>query len=92
MTHRPENVKEFMSLLKKALSCPANTSAAQRWECHRDTIYSAASLTFGKNKQKADWFEAHLDEAQPFIDEKKRALAFYKSSPCERTLHTLRAA
>ena len=48
----------------------------------RDTIYNAASLTFGKKQAKtADWFEAHLDEIQPLIDEKRRALASYKSSP-----------
>ena len=38
-----------------------------------------------------DWFEAHLDEVQLFIDE-RRALASYKSSPSERTLQMLRAA
>ena len=39
-----------------------------------------------------DWFEAHLDEIQPFIDDKRRALASYKSSPSERTFEMLRAA
>ena len=73
--------------------CPANTSAAQRWEYLRDTIYNAASLTFGKKQAKtADWFEAHLDEIQPLIDEKRHALVSYKSSPSERTLQMLRAA
>ena len=38
-----------------------------------------------------DWFEAHLDEIQLFIDEKRRALASYKSSPSERILQMLRA-
>ena len=71
--------------------CPANTSAAQRSKYLRDTIYNAASLTFGNKQAKtADWFEAHL--IQPFIDEKRRALASYKSSPSERTLQMLRAA
>ena len=45
-----------------------------------------------KTGKTADWFEAHLDEIQPFIDEKRRALASYKSSPSERTLQMLRAA
>ena len=59
----------------------------------RDTIYNAASLTFGKKQAKtADWFEAHLDKIQPFIDEKRRTLASYKSSPSERTLQMLKAA
>ena len=93
MTRKPEKVKEFIKILEEVLSCPANTSAAQRWEYLRDTIYNAASLTFGKKQAKiVDWFEAHLDEIQPFIDEKRRALASYKSSPSERTLQMLRAA
>ena len=73
--------------------CPANTSAAHRWENLRVTIYNVASLTFGKKQIKtADWFEAHLDEIQLFIDEKRCALASYKSSPSERTLQMFRAA
>ena len=62
MTRKPEKV-EFIRVLEKALPCPANTSATQRWEYLRDTIYNAASLTFGKKQAKtADWFEAHLDD------------------------------
>ena len=92
MTRKPEKVKEFR-VLEEALPCPANTSAAQRWEYLRDTIYNAALLTFGKKQAKtADWFEAHLDEIQPFLDENRRALASYKSSLGERTLQMLRAA
>ena len=87
MTRKPEKVKEFIRVLEEVLPCPANTSTAQRWESLRDTIYNAASLTFGNKQAKtADWFEAHLDEIQPFIDEKRRAFASYKSSPSERTL------
>ena len=48
MTRKPEEVKEFIKVLEEALPCPANTSAAQRWEYLRDTIYNAALLTFGK--------------------------------------------
>ena len=51
MNRKPEKVKEFIRVLEEALSCPANTSAAQRWEYLRDIIYNAASLTFGKNRQ-----------------------------------------
>ena len=93
MTCTPEKVKEFISLLEEALSCPANISAAQRWEYLGDTIYNSASMTFGKNQANTtDWFEAHLDEIQSFIDEKRRALASYKRSPSERTLQMLRAS
>ena len=38
-----------------------------------------------------DWFEAHLDEIQSYIDEKRHSLASYKSSPSERTLQMLKA-
>ena len=88
MTRKPEKVKEFIRVVEEALPCPANISAPQIWEYLRYTIYSAAaSLTFGKKQAKtADWFEAHLDVIQPFIDEKRRALASYKSLPSERTL------
>ena len=59
----------------------------------RDNTYNAASLTFGKKQAKtAHWFEAHLDEIQPFIDENRHALASYKNSHSERTLQMLRAA
>ena len=93
MTRKPEKVKEFIRVVEEALPCPANKSAAQRWKYLRDTIYNAASLTFGKKQAKtADWFEAHLDKIQPVIDEKRRALASYKSSPSERTLQMLRVA
>ena len=45
-------------------------------------IYNAASLIFSKMQTKtADWFEAHLDEMQPFIDEKRRALPPTKTRP-----------
>ena len=67
-------------MVEEALSCPANTSAAQRWEYLRDTVYNAASVTFGKKQATAaDWFEVHLDEIQPFIDEKRHAHASYNS-------------
>ena len=80
-------------MLEKALPCPANTSAAKRWEYLRDTIYNAALLIFGNKQAKtADCFQAHLDEIQRFIDEKRRALASYNSSPSEKTLQMLRTA
>ena len=51
MARKPEKVKEFIRVLEEALPCPANTSAAQRWEYLRDTIHNA-SLTFAKNRQR----------------------------------------
>ena len=80
MTRKPEKVKEFISVVEEALPCPANTSAAQRWEYLRDTIYNAASLIFGKKLTKtANWFEVQLDEIQPFIDEKRFVLVSCKT-------------
>ena len=80
-------------MVEEALPYPANTSAAQRWKYLRDAIYNVALLSFGNQQAKtADCFETHLDEIQPFIDENMRVLAFYKSSPSERTLQMLRAA
>ena len=88
MTRKPDKVKEFIRVLEEALPSPANTSAAQRWEYLTDTIYNDASLTFGKKQAKiSDWFEANLDKIQLFIDEKRHALASYKSLPSERTLY-----
>ena len=56
---------ESEGVLEEALPCSANTSAAQRWEYLRDTIYNAASLTLGNKQAKTvDWFKAHLDEIQ----------------------------
>ena len=52
MTRKPEKVKEFIRGVEEALPCPANTSAAQRWEYLRDNIYNAASLTCGKKQAK----------------------------------------
>ena len=80
ITFRPQKVEVFIRVLETALPIPVNTSAAQRWKYLRDTIYNAVSLTVGKKQTKTeDWFEAQPDEIQPFIDEKRRALASYKS-------------
>ena len=49
VTRRPEKVMDFLMCLR---SCPANTSAAQRWEYLRDTIYNAASLTKNRQRQR----------------------------------------
>ena len=68
MTHTPENVEEFISVLEVAQ--PSQYKHSSEMEYLRDTMYNAASLTFGNKQAKTvDWFEAHLDEIQPFIDE-----------------------
>ena len=40
----------------------------------------------------ADWFKAHLEELMPAIEDKRRALAAYKTCPTEYNLQGLRAA
>ena len=81
--------RESEGVHQSALRLPAQPIQVQL----RDTIYNAALLTFGKKQAKtADCFEVHLDDIQLFIDEKRRALASYKSSPSEKTLKMLRAA
>ena len=43
-------MKEFIRVVEEALPCPANTTAAQRCEYLRDTIYNAALLIFDKKQ------------------------------------------
>ena len=67
MTRRPEKVKEFIRVLEEALPsqyrCNSEMGIPPRYHLQ------CCSHTFGKKQAKtADWFEAHLDEIQPFID------------------------
>ena len=52
MTRRPENVKEFIRVLEEALACPANTSAAERWEYLRDPLMLILQCCFTDLWQK----------------------------------------
>ena len=91
MTRKPDNVKEFIRVLEEALpsqyKCSSEMGIPQRYHlqcCFADLCQ--------KQAKTADWFEAHLDEIQPFIDKKRHALASYKSSPSKRTLQVHRGA
>ena len=65
-------------------SGPADAKAPERWEHFKNTVYNTALSTFGKNTKKmADWFEAHLEELMPAIEDKRTALAVYKACPSE---------
>ena len=59
-TWHHEKVDQFVTELEDALPGATSTSATERWEHLRDTVYNAAMSTFGKKKGKSrDWFEAH---------------------------------
>ena len=81
MIRKPEKVKEFIRVLEEALPSQYKCSSERR-EYFRDTIYNAASLTFGKKQAKTvDWFEAHLDERQPSMTRKGVPLPPTKAHP-----------
>ena len=82
-----ENVEQFIQALEDAMPDPSSTDVSERWERLRNTIYNTARSTFGKGQMKsADWLEARSQELLLLIEEKRRALAMYKSSPRRRDL------
>ena len=72
MTRKPEKVKEFIRVLEEALpshyKCSSEMGIPRRYhlQCYFTDLWK-------KTGNAAEWFEAHLDEIQPFIDEKRRA-------------------
>ena len=89
-TRDQDKAEEFAFTLEESLPGPSVASALERWEHFRDAMYNAF---FGKKTRKsADWFEAPSDEMVPFIEEKRNALAAYKSCPSECNLQVFRAA
>ena len=91
MTHRSENVEEFVRVFEKAQPSQYKHSSEMGIP-QRYHLQCCFTDLWKKSDKTADWFEAHLDEIQPFIGEKRPALASYKSSPSERTLQMLRVA
>ena len=59
---------------------------------HSSTVEarSKEQWTRSGSQKTADWFEAHLEEMMPAIEEKRRALAAYKACPSEYNLQALR--
>ena len=89
-TQDQEKVMAFASALEESIDGSSNTSACERWDHFRDTVYNTALSIFGKKtKKSADWFEAFSEEMMPVIEQKRNALAAYKACPSEqnRNLH-----
>ena len=87
MTRKPEKVKVFMRVLEHRPVCDCFALPSQ-YKCSSEMVIPQrfhlqccfADL-WQQTGKTADWFEAHLDKIQPFIDEKRCALASYKSCP-----------
>ena len=67
-------LESYTSTLNEALAAhPPEGDAQQQWSQLRDSIYSSASLAFGKKTHKRqDWFEANASVLTP-LDEKRAA-------------------
>ena len=86
-------MEEFAQALQETLPGPADANAPEQWEYFKNTVYNTTLSTLGKKTKKmADWFEAHLEELMPVIEDKRRALAAYKACPSEYNLQALWAA
>ena len=66
-THDQRKVEEFAQGLEETLPGLADANASERWEHFKNAVY-----TFGKKTKKTvDWFEAHLEELMPTIEDKR---------------------
>ena len=74
MTRKPEKVKEFIRVLEEALPSPYKCSSEMGIP-QRYHLQCCFTDLWQKQAKTANWFEVHLDEIQPFIDEKRHALA-----------------
>ena len=64
-----------------------------RFHVYVESVYTAAMITFdNKNSKFADWFKEHIETMASAIEEKKNALAAYKTSPSEQNLQPSQAA
>ncbi|CAE1327547.1 unnamed protein product [Acanthosepion pharaonis] len=91
----PESSRRFQTTFspKVDTSSFSATDIDSRWHHLRDVIYTSALTAFGKkDRQNADWYEAHGDEMQPASEAKRQALLAYKHNPCVNTRDVLRAA
>ena len=92
-TCNQRKVEEFAQTLEETLPGPVDANAPERWEHFKNAVYNTVLSTFGKKTKKtADWFEAHLEELMPAIEDKRRSLAAYKACLSEYNLQPLRAA
>lgn len=57
-------------------------SAEARWNHIRDMVYTTVMATFGKSvRRNPDWFEASIDQMEPVLAAKRKALLNYKQKP-----------
>ena len=63
------------------------------WGQLRDSIYSSASLAFGRKKPKSqDWFEANASNLTPLLEGKQAVLLAHKQNPTPATQQALTSA
>lgn len=90
-----ERSQQFQDAFNEKMSTPAPdiTNIDSRWSHIRDAMYTSAITAFGKKeRQNADWFEAHWEEMKPVTEAKRNALLAYKQNPCPSTRDAHRAA
>ena len=87
-------LESYTSTLNEALAAhPPEGDAQQQWSQLRDSIYSSASLAFGKKTHKSqDWFEANASVLTPLLDEKRAALQAHENNPTNETQQALKTA
>lgn len=68
--------------MEQALKDYASGSAEARWNHIRDTVYTTTMTTFGKSvRRKPDWFEASIDQMEPVLAARRKALLNYNPKP-----------
>ena len=88
-----ERTKHYISQLEETLADTTDQSRDLEWAHIRNAMHTSVITAYGKKKHKnADWYEAHWEETEPVIEEKRKALLAYKSAPGPSTLAALRAA
>ena len=93
-TSNSERTHQFTRKLEEALGSEGTIDTIDtKWSHLRDALYDAAIHAYGKKERKnADWYEAHWEEMEPLVEEKRKALLAYKTKPSPSTLHALRSA
>lgn len=76
---------------KQALKhCPPGSTEV-RWNYIHNTVYTTTMTTFGKRvRWNPNWFEAWIDQMEPVLAGKWKAILNYKQKPSGVTLLSLR--
>ena len=86
-------MQHYISQLEETLADTTDQSSDLKWARLHDAMYTSAITAYGKKEHKtADWYQAHCEEMEPVIEEKRKALLAYKAAPGPSTLTALRAA